>query len=36
MEEGDPAFEKELGLFENRGTSVVKTFGLQMRNTEEE
>lgn len=34
---GEPAFEKELRLFEkHRGTSVVKVFGLQMRSTEEE
>lgn len=31
------AFEKELRSFEkHRGTSVVKAFGLQMRNTEKE
>lgn len=34
---GDPASEKELRSFEkHRGTSVVKVFRLQMRNTEEE
>lgn len=34
---GDPAFEKELRSFEkHRRTSVVKVFGLQMRDTEEE